>query len=417
MRNVYSKIVILALLVICMAFGFSAAAEMNIIEIIDAQIYIEDMQSRFAIRDFEGVIDIYEDMVSENIDSGEYQDAIPLYQYALGMRYLNEGKFSEANSVFSTLYEADDSFPKDYDGVSKAGQVMHYAEGRMYENLGEYESAITAYQAAGLCQDATIRTVKLKDLVKNTVVIPDRIVMEDPIISANEMSVRWSDKEASESYTVSYATKNGATVESRTINECEFTAGGLLPDTEYVFTIGYDDASSDTGKNIMYYSAKTPPAEQLASADYVERERPSVYAFSSADVKRYTFEKAVKLNKGTVSEASQDGYVKVLVDRAKRQGFYEYYLHVKFDCVPSAFTDADTMTYALILRTQSSGVYSVSSGNKAPKTTIQTLYIPVNELLGALYDAKGKWNNDTGILELYVNGQYVDSVNISITEQ
>lgn len=394
-----------------------ANAEIIVLAFDDVDLYIEELEAFFKIRDFDSVIEEYVKLTNTSIDEEEYMSVVPLYQYAQAMIHLRNERLQEADRIFTTLYELDENFPEGFEGVSKAKQLMFYTQGYILEKQGEYKEAIAKYNEAGMCQDATSRILKLREILDRNVIIPDRITMDDPVSKTDRIVLSWKDSQASDSYLVSYAALNGSTIGQSRVDTCEFTAEGLLPNTEYLFTITFDDLTSETKTSVMYYSAKTSAPQQFVSDDYVQRERPTIMSFTNADITQYNIEKAIKLDKATIIQPSDDGKSKITTDRGKRQNFNVYYLHIKFNCNPSAFKEGEQMRYTLILRTENEGVYSKVIQKNAPNISREALYIPIDELLTQIFDSKGKWSNDTGVLELYVNDMYVDGMGIEIAVQ
>ena len=118
----------------------------------------------------------------------------------------------------------------------------------------------------------------------------------------------------------------------------------------------------------------------------------------------------------TQAAVSEEGKSIVMVNRNFAKGYYLYDFFIQLRNSDSGKNEFD---WALVLRMPDElGTYTINGKTAAPRANRmigEPYYFPMGGLLSAYFDNwDGEWIESTGIVELYIDGMYVDQAAIEI---
>ena len=385
------------------------------------------------------------DMFLENLQAGMYEDALELYEmdrelydnndivvdfriygiYAAGLCDLKQGKLDEALSGFQyvqrTMVGEDGTVFPEQDGLVSCETLIIYTAGRIAERDGNMEEAIADYSAVrsvlynygrpvpSAISDTITRLMDCNDRVQP---VQERYVLAGSEAEGDSIAVSWTDSAGAENYFVSWTPVGIKAGGSEEVAGLSFTAGSLIPDTEYKFSVM---AADDAGSKPLTFTLKTGRVSGLTGA--ISRDsRCQIWTCEARRAETYTYQQMIDRGMLTQAAASEEGRSIIKVNRNFAKGYYLYDFRIQLMNSDSGKKEFD---WALVLRMPDElGTYTVSGTSDAPRANRkvgESYYFPMASLLSAYFENfDGEWIESAGKVELYIDGMFVDEAAVVI---
>ncbi len=341
---------------------------------------------------------------------GDFLDSLACHYYAAGRIAESEGRFEEAVALYleASSVPVEDSVSRMIDcnahisderkkeqyldavnsieAVLSSGDIQKITSlWKVFQGLGEYEEAKAYASRCEVCITSMLRHIDI-----------------DVLPEVDALTVQWTDED-NHRYNMLWSVQHLLTQESILNAETPLTLEGLIPNTEYWIRI--EDANN-----------------------------PAV--FSETTVKTAAAAKTSSLKAGSMTVAGIVREETVLNNLDPTDVFNDYPVFL-LNKDGNAFTSSDLSDYALyagvvyknltgkeikakvtaVLRSASFGVYKSVMELVLPEISEDCLFcVSVDDLLSFLQNDYGLFPDDSYAIEIYVDGQYLNGVRFSISQ-